>query len=152
MSETIEGSDMTDELREGLPVSAESGGRIWSVCGEGDPVEGWLFPLSEEDLANGVETPPHLGCSTITETTHATPTGDDGLTPCCGRTPLELPRTDRLTLEEALVTCFTITDRQVEAADEWMRGFLWRHFGMGTTGRFGREMLEAARVVHREET
>jgi hypothetical protein len=37
---------------------AESGGRTWYVAGEGDPVEGWLIPLSEEDLANGVDTFP----------------------------------------------------------------------------------------------
>lgn len=25
--------------------------------------------------------------------------------PCCGRTPFEVPRTDRITLDPALVTC-----------------------------------------------
>jgi hypothetical protein len=39
------------------------------------------------------------------EVTHACPPGDSGLTPCCGKTPLELPRTDRLTLDPSLVTC-----------------------------------------------
>lgn len=39
------------------------------------------------------------------EITHACPPGDAGLTPCCGRTPFELPRTDRMTLEAHLVNC-----------------------------------------------
>lgn len=38
--------------------------------------------------------------------THACPPrGAGGLTPCCGRTPFELPRTDRMTSDPALVTC-----------------------------------------------
>ena len=36
---------------------------------------------------------------------HAPIIGSGGITPCCGRTPFELPRTDRLTVEDALVTC-----------------------------------------------
>jgi hypothetical protein len=39
------------------------------------------------------------------ETTHACPKRGSGVTPCCGRSPFELPRTDRLTLDPALVTC-----------------------------------------------
>lgn len=39
------------------------------------------------------------------EVTHRCPTGDGMLTPCCHRSPLELPRTDRLTVDDALVTC-----------------------------------------------
>jgi hypothetical protein len=39
------------------------------------------------------------------ETIHLCPPNDSGLTPCCGRTPFELPSTDRMTLDEALVTC-----------------------------------------------
>ena len=37
--------------------------------------------------------------------------------PCCGLTPFEVPRTDRMTLDPALVTC-----RQRETSDlmrEW---------------------------------
>lgn len=26
--------------------------------------------------------------------------------PCCGRTPFEVPRDDRMTLDESLVTCY----------------------------------------------
>jgi hypothetical protein len=36
---------------------------------------------------------------------HACPPSDDGLTPCCGKTPFEFPATDRMTLDMALVTC-----------------------------------------------
>jgi hypothetical protein len=43
--------------------------------------------------------------ATQTEITHACPPGDAACTPCCGRTPFELPRTDRLTLDPTLVTC-----------------------------------------------
>ena len=33
------------------------------------------------------------------------PDGNGGLMPCCGLTPFEVPRTDRMTLDPALVTC-----------------------------------------------
>ncbi|UJV41616.1 hypothetical protein [Streptomyces sp. AMCC400023] len=36
---------------------------------------------------------------------HACPPDGTGLTPCCGRTPLELPRTHRMTNDPAMVTC-----------------------------------------------
>lgn len=36
---------------------------------------------------------------------HRCPPGDSGVTPCCGRTPFELPRTDRMTDDPRLVTC-----------------------------------------------
>lgn len=38
------------------------------------------------------------------EVVHACPPVGEGLTPCCGRTPFELPHTDRLTVDEE-VTC-----------------------------------------------
>lgn len=38
------------------------------------------------------------------ETVHACPPDGSGLTPCCGRTPFELPRTDRIS-SEAPITC-----------------------------------------------
>lgn len=44
----------------------------------------------------------------LPEVVHACPVGDSGVTPCCGRTPFELPRHDRMTVTEddsALVTC-----------------------------------------------
>jgi hypothetical protein len=37
--------------------------------------------------------------------THACPPGDEGVTPCCGRVPFELPRWHRLTLDPREVTC-----------------------------------------------
>jgi len=36
---------------------------------------------------------------------HECPPGDEGLTPCCNRTPLQLPGTDRMTVDRSLVTC-----------------------------------------------
>lgn len=39
------------------------------------------------------------------ETVHACPPGNSSLTPCCGKTPFELTRTDRLTYDLAEVTC-----------------------------------------------
>lgn len=36
---------------------------------------------------------------------HACPPDGAGVTPCCGRTPFELPRTDRATTDPAHVTC-----------------------------------------------
>lgn len=41
----------------------------------------------------------------VPETVHACPPDGSGLTPCCGRTPFELPRTDRISSEPAAVTC-----------------------------------------------
>jgi hypothetical protein len=40
-----------------------------------------------------------------TEVVHACPPDGSGLTPCCGRTPFELPRTDRMTDDPDMVTC-----------------------------------------------
>lgn len=40
------------------------------------------------------------------ETTHQCPPDNGGgLMPCCGRTPFEVARTDRMTEDPALVTC-----------------------------------------------
>jgi hypothetical protein len=39
------------------------------------------------------------------EVTHACPPPGVYLTPCCQATPFELPRTDRITTDPALVTC-----------------------------------------------
>ncbi|MFE2045710.1 hypothetical protein ACFXAZ_33305 [Streptomyces sp. NPDC059477] len=39
------------------------------------------------------------------EVVHGCPPAGSVLTPCCARTPFELPRTDRLSTELALVTC-----------------------------------------------
>lgn len=48
--------------------------------------------------------PTRATATDATETVHAYPPPGSGLTPCCGRTPFELPRTDRITSEEP-VTC-----------------------------------------------
>jgi len=41
----------------------------------------------------------------MAEVTHACPPDGQFLTPCCGMTPFELPRTGRMTLDPSLVTC-----------------------------------------------
>ncbi len=38
-------------------------------------------------------------------TTHQTPQEGLSVMPCCGRTPFEVPRTDRITTDTDLVTC-----------------------------------------------
>lgn len=45
----------------------------------------------------------------MTAAVHACPV-DSGLTPCCRKTPFELPHTDRMTADPALVTCMTGSD------------------------------------------
>lgn len=49
------------------------------------------------------------------ETVHAFPPQGSGLTPCCGRTPFELPPTDCMTAIPSLVTC-TATKTQQDTA------------------------------------
>lgn len=39
------------------------------------------------------------------EVVHWCPPRGSGLMQCCERTPFEVPRTDRMTLDEELVTC-----------------------------------------------
>lgn len=57
--------------------------------------------ITDRDLANNTVT------VTVTahEVIHACPPDGSGLTPCCERTPFELPRWHRLTLDAELVTC-----------------------------------------------
>jgi hypothetical protein len=39
------------------------------------------------------------------EITHLCPPGGSGIMPCCGKTPFEVPRTDRMTEDKDKVTC-----------------------------------------------
>jgi hypothetical protein len=48
------------------------------------------------------------------EVVHRCPRFGSGITPCCERTPWELPRTDRMTLDPALVTCKPAAQRESE--------------------------------------
>lgn len=41
---------------------------------------------------------------------HQCPRPGSAIMPCCGRTPFEVPRMDRLTTESYLVTCGELTD------------------------------------------
>lgn len=53
----------------------------------------------------------------VNETIHECPHRDSGMTPCCGRTPFELPRTDRMSANPALVNCdrVRLRDRAIAA-------------------------------------
>lgn len=45
------------------------------------------------------------------EVTHqCPPRGASGIMPCCGRTPVEVPRTDRMTYKPSLVNCSVFTE------------------------------------------
>ena len=44
------------------------------------------------------------GAQIPAEVTHQSPP-EGGVMPCCGLTPFEVPRFDRITLDPALVTC-----------------------------------------------
>ncbi|KQY58337.1 hypothetical protein ASD11_01330 [Aeromicrobium sp. Root495] len=45
------------------------------------------------------------------EVVHLGPPVGSGVMPCCGRTPLEVPRTDRMTYESEFVTCSVQVER-----------------------------------------
>lgn len=45
-------------------------------------------------------------------TVHRCPTGNAGLMPCCGRTPFELPRGDRLSEDPQAVTCTVLEEER----------------------------------------
>ena len=45
------------------------------------------------------------------EVTHLCPPEGSGTFPCCGLTPFEAPRTDRMTLDPSLVTCRAETEK-----------------------------------------
>jgi hypothetical protein len=42
----------------------------------------------------------------MAEIIHLCPPDGMIFTPCCGETPFDLPRTDRMTLDPSLVTCY----------------------------------------------
>ncbi|MER5875414.1 hypothetical protein ABT119_05735 [Streptomyces sp. NPDC001910] len=46
------------------------------------------------------------------ETIHACPTSGQAVTSCCGRTPFELPRMDRMSTDASLVNCRTEAEEQ----------------------------------------
>lgn len=59
---------------------------------------------------------------TIEEVVHRCPPMGSGVTPCCGRTPFELPRFDRITLDPKLVTCKARTTSPSAASSSSPRG------------------------------
>lgn len=104
-------------------------------------------------------------------TVHQCPPAGAGVTPCCGQTVMDLPGTDRLAVDPALVTCGratpSLTDRLrtlsfiacVEAADELERLTAWKAEATqvlnewtevweaaGRPGEWGSSMAAATRV------
>lgn len=48
---------------------------------------------------------------------HRCPIGDAAVTPCCALSPLELPRSDRITSDAGSVTCWTGDDPRLTQED-----------------------------------
>lgn len=49
--------------------------------------------------------------------THQCPPAGPGIMPCCGQTPFEVPRTNRITVDLDLVTCGIPIDMPVDKGD-----------------------------------
>lgn len=75
--------------------------------------QGWTdgYGQGRDDEAEGLAV--RERADIVTEPVHACPEDGSGVTPCCDRTPFELPATDRMTHIPALATCrpTTRTDR-----------------------------------------
>jgi hypothetical protein len=79
-------TDLPDE-----PAAGQSAGGTHS-CGNCEGID------PDTCLTNPDRTP-------APEVVHGCPPDGSGLTPCCGRTPFELPRTDRMSTSPDAVTC-----------------------------------------------
>jgi len=100
------------------PASEEGTAQWWLCPNEPKCPHAALFHDIEEmddplprccfdDCACGQKPPP---------VTHLQPPDGSGLTPCCGRTPFELPGIDRMTGDPSAVSCCAVTDP--EAGDD----------------------------------
>jgi hypothetical protein len=86
---------------------------------DGGDLDGPSAGCAEADHACGrcgdcqYEHPSAGGChtTTIAAPVHACPPDGSGLTPCCGRTPFELPRSEFMTTVPGRVTCTVKADR-----------------------------------------
>jgi len=57
------------------------------------------------------------------EIVHACPLSGEQITLCCGKTPFDLSRTDRLTLDPALVTCPSVEEKNwCDPCEGWIDG------------------------------
>jgi hypothetical protein len=71
-----------------------------------DPYIEWTVVDTDLDRDPAVEEWTRAIATGRVSIVHAVPLlGDGGLLPCCGRTPFEVPRTDRLAIDADLVTC-----------------------------------------------
>jgi hypothetical protein len=79
-------------------------------------------------------------------TVHAAPPDGSGLTPCCERTPFELPRSDRLTSDAEQVTCTAARDWGPWTLDHQV------HLFARTESRPGPLTAEGERWMERRQT
>lgn len=77
---------------------------------------------------------------------HACPLDGSGLTPCCQRTPFELPRDDRMTSESGNVTCTQARDSKPWTLDHQVHAFAQ------TESRPGALTDEGERWIERQQT
>ena len=88
-------------------------GRDWTP-GQAREVQEWMDRAIEwRDLGFKALVVPadELGVAVAEVTHQCPPDGGGGLMPCCGLTPFEAPKTDRMTLEPGLVTCAWMASR-----------------------------------------
>lgn len=89
-------------------IEIEAGDSIEQI-GREPQVLNWSMTVSgvSLDVAQQIEALGPQGEAPHVEVTHGCPPmlGGGGLTPCCGRSPLELPVTDRLSLDPRAVNC-----------------------------------------------
>lgn len=64
----------------------------------------WSLRDAQAALEADFEVPAPLGFD-LAEVVHASPSGDAWATPCCGRSPFELPRSARISADGSEVTC-----------------------------------------------
>lgn len=59
------------------------------------------------------------------EVVHQCPPEGSGVTPCCGRTPFELPRTDRMSIDTKVVTCHALDNAFLNHVGEYLKRKGW---------------------------
>lgn len=88
------------------------------------------------------------------EVFHQAPAGGGGLMPCCGKTPFEVPGTDRMTGDPAAVTCAKMADPDHTHADgsDLAAGLLMNHMyrrhGMHMSGYGYQDMARTHTALH----
>lgn len=91
-------------------VRAETLSEAAEVWGEGQWQEQWSADHVEDDVSAVRSTVRWLreraeAVASERSVTHCCPSGDGGVMPCCGKTPLEVSRWARLSVDPEAVTC-----------------------------------------------